>query len=655
MRALPLRHAAALAASALVLAAHAQGEFLAPPANLVLDGVPPIPAEIAAKTEAYTAYRPGRLLDWHPTKREVLVRLRLGDTDQVHRVAGPGAAPEPLTDGAEPVDQARYEPRSGDSLLYTRGAGGDEAFRIHRLDAATRQSSPVSPDGRRSNTPAWSPRGDRFVYTTVPLDRHNASREVKTLVHLADPAAPEKARVLAELPGGGWFAFTFSPDGRRLAFIEYVSAEESHLWLMEVATGHRRRLTPPPKGEPVHYADPQFAPDGKSVFVVSDRGSEFRHVAVIDVATGRERALAANLKFDVEDIALSARAKRLAFVTNEAGSHVLRFLDLATGKETPRPALVQGVISDLRWRPDGGEIAFTHASSRSPGDVFSYDLGAHRVTRWTNGNSPSLNAAALPEPRLIRWKSFDGREITGLYYHPPSRFEGVRPVVVSVHGGPAAQARAGYIGRNNYLVNELGIALIYPNVRGSSGFGKTFLRLDNGRLREDSVKDLGALLDWIGAQPGLDAGRVLVTGGSYGGYMTLAASVHYAERIAGAVSVVGISSFVTFLERTESYRRDLRRVEYGDERDPAMRGFLESISPLTHAGKIARPLFVIHGKNDPRVPWTESQQIVATLREKGTPVWYLLATDEGHGFRRKANADFQFHATVEFIRRTLRP
>lgn len=655
MRALPLRHAAALAASALVLAAHAQGEFLAPPANLVLDGVPPIPAEIAAKTEAYTAYRPGRLLDWHPTKREVLVRLRLGDTDQVHRVAGPGAAPEPLTDGAEPVDQARYEPRSGDSLLYTRGAGGDEAFRIHRLDAATRQSSPVSPDGRRSNTPAWSPRGDRFVYTTVPLDRHNASREVKTLVHLADPAAPEKARVLAELPGGGWFAFTFSPDGRRLAFIEYVSAEESHLWLMEVATGQRRRLSPPPKGEPVHYADPQFAPDGKSVFVVSDRGSEFRHVAVIDVATGRERALAANLKFDVEDIALSARAKRLAFVTNEAGSHVLRFLDLATRKETPRPALVQGVISDLRWRPDGGEIAFTHASSRSPGDVFSYDLGAHRVTRWTNGNSPSLNAAALPEPRLIRWKSFDGREITGLYYHPPSRFEGVRPVVVSVHGGPAAQARAGYIGRNNYLVNELGIALIYPNVRGSSGFGKTFLRLDNGRLREDSVKDLGALLDWIGAQPGLDAGRVLVTGGSYGGYMTLAASVHYAERIAGAVSVVGISSFVTFLERTESYRRDLRRVEYGDERDPAMRGFLESISPLTHAGKIARPLFVIHGKNDPRVPWTESQQIVATLKEKGTPVWYLLATDEGHGFRRKANADFQFHATVEFIRRTLRP
>ncbi len=648
------RSLAALVAAA-ALAAHAQGDFLVPPPALVLDGIPPIPAEIAAKTEPYTAYKPGRLLDWHPKKREILVRVRLGDADQVHRVAGPGASPEPLTDHADPVAGARYEPRSGGSILFTRGTGGDEVYRIHRLDPATRQSAPVSPEGRRASEPHWNHRADRFVFTTVPIDRLNASRELKTIVHLADPAAPERARPLAELPGGGWSGFAFSPDDKRLAFVEFVSAEESHVWLMDVATGKRRRLTPPTRGEPVYYADPQFSPDGKSVFVVSDRGSEYRHVAAIHIATGREQALAANIKFDVEDIALSARAKRLAFVTNEGGAHALRFLDTGTRKETPRPALVQGVISDLRWRPDGGEIAFTHASSRSPGDVFSYDPGEHRVTRWTNGNSPTLNAAVLPEPRLIRWKSFDGREITGLYYHPPSRFEGVRPVVVSVHGGPAAQARAGFIGRNNYLVNELGVALIYPNVRGSSGFGKSFLKLDNGRLREDSVKDLGALLEWIGGQPGLDAGRVLVMGGSYGGYMALAASVQYADRIAGAVSTVGISNFVTFLERTETYRRDLRRVEYGDEREPGMRAFLESISPLTHAARITKPLFVIQGRNDPRVPYTEAEQIVDTLRKAGTPAWYLLANDEGHGFRKKANADFQFHAMVEFIRRTLKP
>ena len=644
---------AVLAAAAL--SAPAQGEFLVPPPNLVLDGIPPIPAAIAAQTAPYTEFRPSGMLDWHPERREVLVRQRRGNTSQLHRVAAPGAAPEPLTDFPDAVAGGRYEPRKGAWLLLSSAAAGDEAYRLHRHDPVAKATIPVSPEDVRAGTHAWNRKGDRIVFATLPLDRNNPTREIQTTVYLADPLAPDKARVLAILPGGGWSSFRFSPDDRRLVLVERVSAEESRLWLMEVANGKMRRLTPAKKGAPVYYADPQFSPDSKALFAISDRGSEYRHVAWIDLATEREQALAANLRHDVEDISLSAKAKRLAFVTNEAGAHVLRFIDIATRKETPRPALVSGVISGLQWRRDGSEIAFTHASARSPGDVFSYHLGEHRVTRWTNGNSPSLNAGAFPEPRVIRWQSFDGRWITGLYYHPPSRFEGVRPVVVSVHGGPAAQARAGFIGRNNYLVNELGVALIYPNVRGSSGFGKTFLGPDNGRLREDSVKDLGALLDWIAAQPGLDAGRVLVTGGSYGGYMALAASVRYADRIAGAVSVVGISNFVTFLERTETYRRDLRRVEYGDERDPAMREFLESISPLAHAARIAKPLFVVQGKNDPRVPWTESEQIVATLKKNGTPAWYLLANDEGHGFRKKANADFQFNATVEFIRRTLNP
>jgi dipeptidyl aminopeptidase/acylaminoacyl peptidase len=651
----PVQRIAAALLAAAALASQAGDEFLTPPASLVLDGLPPIPAGIAAKAEPYTAFRTGTMLDWHPSRREVLVRQRLDNADQLHRVAQPGATPEPLTDHPDPVMAGRYEPRDGKPILFTRGTGGDEAFRIYRHDPDTRETTAVSPEGRRASAPEWNHKGDRIVFTTVAIDRNSATREARTTVHLVDPGAPEKGRVLADLPGGGWFGFAFSPDDRRVAFVEYVSAEESHLWLMDVATGKRRRLTPRPRGEPVFYANPGFAPNGRTIFAISDRGSEYRHVAAIDVATGRERALAANLKFDVEDIAVSAAARRIAFITNESGSHVLRFLDLSTRKEMPRPAMVPGVISGLRWRGDGGEIAFTHASSRSPGDVFSYDLEANRVTRWTNGNSPALDASAFPEPRVIRWKSFDGREITGLYYHPPSRFEGVRPVVVSVHGGPAAQARAGFIGRNNYLVNELGIALVYPNVRGSSGFGKTFLGLDNGRLREDSVKDVGALLDWIRAQPGLDADRVLVMGGSYGGYMTLASSVHFADRIAGAVSVVGISNFVTFLERTETYRRDLRRTEYGDEREPGTRAFLESISPLAHASRITKPLFIVQGKNDPRVPWTEAEQIAATLKRNGTPAWYLLANDEGHGFRKKANADFQFHATVEFIRRTLKP
>lgn len=620
MRGLARRLHQALAgfACAAALAAPPQGEFLVPPKALVLDGVPPIPAAVAARAAPYTEFNPSTLVDWHPQRREILVRRRHGDIAQLHRVAEPGAPPEPVTTHAEPVAGGRYAPGTGDWVVYSSGRGGDEAWRLHRLELATGAAQPLSPADLRAGAPVFDPKGERLLYTTQGLDRSDPARESRTTLHLVDPKAPESGRVLAVLPGVGWCAFRFSPDGRRLAFVERKSAREAHLWIMEVATGKRRRLTTPGKDGPVYYADPHFAPDGKSLYAISDRGSEYRRVAWIDVASGRETALAANLAHDVEDLALSAKARRLAFVTNEAGAHVLRFLDLATRKETPRPALVSGVISGLQWRADGSEIAFTHASSRSPGDVFSYDLTAHRVTRWTNGNSPALNAAAFPEPRVIRWRSFDGREITGLYYHPPSRFEGVRPVVIDVHGGPEAQARAGFLGRNNYLVNELGIALIRPNVRGSPGFGKTFLALDDGRLREDAVKDLGALLDWVRAQPGLDAERVLVTGGSDGGDLALAASMHYPERIAGAVSAFGMS-----------------------------------ISPLAHAGNFAKPLLIAHGRNDPRVPWAESEGIVAELKKRGTPVWSLLAADEGHGFARKANADFLFHATLEFVRRTL--
>jgi dipeptidyl aminopeptidase/acylaminoacyl peptidase len=273
-----------------------------------------------------------------------------------------------------------------------------------------------------------------------------------------------------------------------------------------------------------------------------------------------------------------------------------------------------------------------------------------QVEQWAKASGPAtMDLSAIPDQSVVRWKSFDGLTISGLLSRPPAQFKGKRPVIIQIHGGPEAQATMGFRGRWNYFVRELGIAVIEPNVRGSSGYGKTFLKLDNGRLREDSVKDIGALLDWIATQPDLDASRVLVTGGSYGGYMALASSVHYGHRIRGAMSVVGISNFVSFLTRTESYRRDLRRVEYGDERDPAMRAFLESISPLTHAHRISQPLYVVQGKNDPRVPYTESEQIVQRARASGVPVWYLLADNEGHGFARKENADYYFYGLVKFV------
>jgi dipeptidyl aminopeptidase/acylaminoacyl peptidase len=653
IRGAALALAAALSLGGAAADAALTEEFIAPPQSLILEDVPPISADIVEKVRPYGDFRPHGLWSWHPTEREMLVRRRLDATNQVHRVVEPGIAPKPLTDLPDAVFAASYQPTHGRYFIFLMGQGGDEVYRIHRYDFATQAVVPVSPAGERAASFTWARAGDRIAYATVPIDRNTPERVARTTLHIVDPSRPEADRVVARLDGGGWTGFRFSEDGKRLAFVEVISTNESHLWVMDLANGKKRRVTKPGAREPVSYRNPRFSKDGKSLFATSDRDSEFRHVVLIPIAGGPERALASNLKFDVDDLEISHDAGLAAFVTNENGSHVLRFLDLVTLKEQPRPPLVDGVIGGLEWRPKSHEIGFHITSARSAGDVFSYDAKSNQTTRWTNGNNPEINTRELAEPSVIRWKSFDGREITGLLYRPPASFTGKRPVIVNIHGGPASQARPVFLGRNNHLINALGVAMIYPNVRGSSGFGKTFLKLDDGMKREDSVRDIGALLDWIGKQPELDASKVLVTGGSYGGYMSLACSVHFADRIAGSISTVGISNFVTFLERTETYRRDLRRAEYGDERDPSMRAFLESIAPVNQVSKITKPMLVAQGYNDPRVPRTESEQIVAALKRQGTPVWFLLAKDEGHGFAKKPNVDFLFYATVEFAKRTL--
>jgi dipeptidyl aminopeptidase/acylaminoacyl peptidase len=343
----------------------------------------------------------------------------------------------------------------------------------------------------------------------------------------------------------------------------------------------------------------------------------------------------------------------IAFTANEDGIGVLHLLDTKTGKEKPAPKLRPGLIFGVQWHRNGRDLALTVGSSRSNFDVYSLDASTGKVERWTNSETGGLNAETFSEAQLIHWKTFDGKTISGFLYRPPAKFTGKRPVIVDIHGGPEGQYRPGFLGRNNYYINELGGVMIFPNVRGSTGYGKTFLRLDNGFLREDSYKDINSLFDWIAQQPELDSSRIMVTGGSYGGFMTLAVATHYNDRIRCSLDVVGPSNLVTFLENTSGYRQDLRRVEYGDERDPPMRAFLERIAPANNADKVTKPLFVVAGKNDPRVPWTESQQMVAVVRKNGTPVWFLMANDEGHGFGKKKNVDFQFYATILFIEKFL--
>jgi len=617
--------------------------------NLVASGLPEIPAEIAEAVGRYTEFRTASLAAWHPTRREILITTRFADSPQVHEVRFPLGARRQLTFFPDRVTGASWPRRSADYFVFTKDQGGDEFDQLYRLDLATGAVSTLSPGGRsQNNLGPWSHQGDRMAFGSTR--RNGADRDL----YVMDPKDAASTRRVLEVKGGGWSAVDWSPDDSKLVVSESLSVNESYLWLVDVATGAKTLVTP--KGEEqVAYAGARFTADGKGLFVTTDRESEFKRLARLDLATGAHTYLTSDIPWDVEDFALSPDGLTLAFVTNEEGLSVLHLLDTASEKEKPAPKLPVGLVSGLRWHQSGRDLGFDLSSVHAPADVYSLDVVTGALERWTESETGGLDAAAFSEPELVRWKSFDGKSLSGFLFEPDPRFTGPRPVLVNIHGGPESQSRPGYQGRWNYFLEELGVAVLYPNVRGSTGFGKSFVKLDNGVLREDSVKDIGALLDWIATRKDLDASRVMITGGSYGGYMTLAVATHYDARIRCSLDVVGISNFVTFLENTESYRRDLRRVEYGDERDPAMREHLLAMSPANHAQAITKPLFVVQGKNDPRVPWTESEHMVATVKKNGGPVWYLLANDEGHGFSKKKNQDFQFYATVEFVRQYLLP
>jgi dipeptidyl aminopeptidase/acylaminoacyl peptidase len=636
----------AIALTLFATAASAQVAEIVPGDNLVIDGIPKVPAELAEKVARYTEFRTATLSSWHPTRREMLISTRFGQSAQVHRVRAPGGARYQLTFFPEPVAGASYEPSRGDYFVFARGVGGNERFQLYRYDVASGDVTLLTDGKSRNGGPVWATAGKRMAYTST---RRNGR---DTDLYIMDPADPKSDRLALQV-AGSWQPLDWSPDDTRLLLVEYISINETYLWLLDVASGKTTAVTPKGGSEKVAYDGGTFTPDGKAIYTTTDRGSEFRRLVRMDRNGGEPAILTDAINWDIDEFEVSDDGATVAFVANEDGVGTLHLLDAATGKEKPAPKLPPGSVGGLSWHRNGKDLGFTLVSARSPADVYSLDVGSGKVARWTESETGGLNTSRLVEPELVRWKGFDGRQISGFLYRPPAKFTGKRPVILNIHGGPEGQFRPTFLGRNNYFLNEMGVALLFPNVRGSSGYGKTFLQLDNGLKREDSYRDIESLLDWIKGRPDLDADRVMVTGGSYGGHMTLAVATYYPERIRCAVDVVGISNFVTFLESTEEYRRDLRRAEYGDERDPKVREFMQKTAPVNNVGKVKRPLFVVQGKNDPRVPAGEAEQMVAALKKASVPVWYLLAKDEGHGFAKKANADFQFYATVLFVQRYL--
>jgi dipeptidyl aminopeptidase/acylaminoacyl peptidase len=635
----------ALLALVLILqpGARGQGGTVAPGPTLTVEGVPAIPSSLVDDVRRYTESRSASFVDWHPTRREILVSTRFANAAQIHHVAMPGGDRKQLTFFDEPITQASFEPVAGRYFVFPKDVGGNEFRQLYRFELDSRRITLLTDGGRSQNGGlVWSRRGDRIAYTSTR--RNGADRDLHTM----NPSDPRSDKLLLQVSGGGWSVQDWSADDTKLLVKEELSVARSNLWLIDVATSEKSPVMP--QVQDVSFDAARFSPDNRGLFLTTDKDSEFLRLVYVDLSSKAITPITANLQWDVERFDLSHDGRTIAFVSNEAGLSKLYLLEIATRQYHAVKDSPTGVIGSLKWRKGARELGFTVGSARTGADVFALNADDGRVTRWTESELGGLVPSELSEGELVRWPSFDGREITGFLYRPPSKFTGRRPVVINIHGGPEAQYRPSYQGRWNYYLNELGVAIIYPNVRGSTGYGKTFVELDNGINRLDSVKDIGALLDWIARQPGLDASRVMVGGGSYGGYMTLAVAAMYNNQIRCAVDVVGISNFNTFLKNTESYRRDLRRAEYGDERDPAIAAFFEETAPLTNAHRITKPLFVVQGGNDPRVPRTESEQMVARVRQNGGPVWYLMAADEGHGFAKKSNVDFEFYARLMFAR-----
>jgi dipeptidyl aminopeptidase/acylaminoacyl peptidase len=625
----------------------AQNDEIVPGSNLVVEGIPKIPATLAQKVNRYRNGYGYPVAGWDPSKRELWLKILASTGTWVSRIDTPGSIPKPLLSfPVGGVYDLYYQPQ-GKYLVYNKDTGGNEFFQFYLYDLASRESKLLT-DGKSRNTePVWSNVGDRIIYSSSPPNGNGVD------LSLLNPFEPPSNRLLAQGQGHYLKAFSWSPDDRKIVFCDFASNTVSSLWIIDATSGEKTLLSS--KGEKVsHYYDsPQFSKDGKGIYCITDRDSEFRRLAYLNLATKEYKYLSDHIKWDVEDFKLSPDGKTLAFITNEDGISRLHLLDTENSKEKPVPSLPIGIVSDLKWHNNSLDLAFNFKSPRTPNDVYSLDANTGEIEQWAKGFLGQIDVEKFPKPELIHWKSRGGKLISGFLYRPPATFTGKRPVIIDIHGGPEEQYRPGFGYDDNYFINELGIVKIFPNVRGSTGYGKTFVNLDDGRLRVNATKDIGALLDWIKQQPDLDANRVMVQGASHGGYMALSVAVEYSDRIRAALSDSGPSNLVTFLANTAGWRREIQRQEYGDERDPKIKEFLERIAPLNNVEKIKKPLMIIQGENDARVPVTESQSMVTTLKKRGISVWFLMAKGEGHGWTNPSNWNFRLYAKALFVQEYL--
>jgi dipeptidyl aminopeptidase/acylaminoacyl peptidase len=631
-------------------------DFLAVPSNITAEGLPPIPASTADTLAPYASSRRAILLGWHPRDRQILITTAFGPVTQIHSVAGPGMDRHQLTfyrEGINPLTAGAWYAPDGSYFVFSKDSGGGaETLQLFRYDPLTRAATLLTDGKSRNGVPVWSNRSGLIAFDSTRRGGHGgADRDL----YVMSPLEPSEARLVSEVEGS-WSVADWSPDDSELLVVNSPAANtQTSLWRVNVKTGRKTRFSP--AGDQVVWRAPEYAPDGRSVYVLSNSGSEVLRLWRGELSTGKWQPLTPADEA-LESFSVSPDGTTIAAVFDSTTSSRVELLDAKSLAVRWAPKLPAGqLLTPPLWRPDSSEVAFSLWSLRTFGDVFSVQNRTGAAVRWTRSEFGAFNPDALPEPEIVTWKSFDGLTISGVLYRPPARFTGSRPVIINIHGGPGgagSRERPRYQGRSAYFLNELGIAIVFPNVRGSWGFGKAFGRLDDGMKREDAVKDIGALLDWIAVQPSLDKNRVLVTGVSYGGYMAYAVAEMYSDRIRCAIAGNAIADFITYFQGTDPTRPEDRRAEYGDERNPAMRDFLTRISPLTQASQIKVPLLIVHGAKDTRVPVTQAEEMARRVRANGVPVWVTIYNDEGHLLPSTTpNNNFMLYTWIEFAKQHL--
>ncbi|WP_376697118.1 S9 family peptidase [Wenzhouxiangella sp. EGI_FJ10305] len=614
--------------------------------NVVLEDVPGIPESISEALTRYQNTRSAGLIDWSADGKSLYITTRFAEVSQFHRVDRPGGARHQLTWYDEPVGGAARRPGS-DTLAFLMDEGGSEFDQIYLFDPKDGSRKMISDGESRNGGLEWSQDGRYLAFQSTR--RNGRSNDI----WMFDFENEREAQLVLEAPDGSWWGpVEFSSDNQKLLVVQYVSVNDSRIHVLDLGSGELTRIAGSEE-DPSRNLPSGFDADDKGVYFSTDAEGEFAQLAWRPLdPEGEPRVITGDIPWSVQGLELNHAGDAGVFVTNEGGISRLYRFDPADDSYDRVDDVPEGLIYGASFSEDDESLALVLNNPRSPSDVHVMGWDTGKLTRWTYSEVGGLDTEQFVMPELISYPTFDEvdgepRQIPAFVYRPDG--EGPHPVIIQIHGGPESQSRPGFSSTYQLWIDYLDAAVIRPNVRGSAGYGKSYLRLDNGMRREDSVRDIGALLDWIETQPDLDADRVAVYGGSYGGYMVLASAVHYSDRLKAAVDIVGISNFVTFLENTEDYRRDLRRVEYGDERDPEMREHLEAISPLNNVEQIDVPMFVVQGENDPRVPVSEAEQVVAALREQGSPVWYMNALNEGHGYRRKENRDLYSEAVVLFL------